>query len=472
MHIKYWYLPSSLSTQSVSHNTVQIQKNLEARAWRPVHVEWDNKRQMYAVTMNLYWSTDSHAISFADYRATHNRPAGGVLHLSDRNDASNDNKNPVVDVLPDQRAVEGSVSRSPVDVAGIKDYQYKNNTEIDTTSSVIVDVTDYNHSIADWMQVSGMKQTSGANATIGVMYAYANGTLTNTWTNFLSTDFWYQRQNWFGQMTMPSATADSLGNKATYVAKFNFTDISLEHFKTYSFESKYSDARTNIDTFSYDTPAQSGLKPSGLWSTISSTVSNNLAKIPVPTSTQDISQASVGFSDLKDKALAGISSATGISTDSIKDHQVIGATDKFVVPDGLTQNILSGMKSVYKAGSEGAQDLFRSGNEFLKSSSINIDLPATKFGDAADVSRDLTGNIFKGIASTSPLGSLFMSGKNGTSLFDKAKNALGQLPHKAAGMFNKFNPGAWISKAGKYLKWIVVAIIIILVLIVALKIFM
>ena len=443
----------ALQSQRGQQNLAAMAAQYSAHANRPVSVTYDADRGLLAVTTTITFSTSSKAIRYADVIQPNNRIK---LDATTSNDTQN-----IYDIIPDETATE-EATRSAIDLAGKRYVQTYNNTDVDVTSPTTIDFTDYNHSIADWVLFDDFRLNSAANATVKVNYAFSNGTAYET-QNVTSTDLYIAAEDVFFQLPQPSLAA------ASYVASITVDDVQFSRFEMFRFSADYEDG----DIYSMDSVATAPTLL-GLFSGFSSAVTNGIKAIKAPVQAAKTAQRGVGFSNMRDAALNAVSAATGIQKSTIVDHTLNTGKSLVSIPSKLSSHVYNGMKSAWNGGQKNAQALARKARSTLHAVTVSVGVTAKKFGkaamDAATNTRELGSKV---IAQAAKNGGKAISASTaaGASLFDKAKDALGRIPAAGASLFTKLNP-ANLLKAPSWLKWVLVAVAVVVAIIFIMKVAM
>ncbi len=448
-----------------------LETQFEQNAWRDVDVymvENGPREGLLAVRLTITWSTSSEAISFGEWRteqllAGRSYSPGGVdvnFGLGLNQATNNDSGNVVVDVLPDADALEGDVSRSSTDTGGSQYLQYKNGTDIDVAGSLIVDFADYNYSSAKWIDLTGLRMDGAGNATIDITYAYQNGTLATSQTNVFTTDQYLSAEDTIVKLPEPSAIADNLGNKATYVAKINFTALELDEFRLFDFASEDYDLEGSDYVFDNDIPAL-GLNAISAFSTWAQSNSAKLKSFSVKNTASKVTQTARGFVSVKASAIKAATAATGTKIKDVVDHEVVKARDKMSTPGTLSNNLYSAMKTTYDNGEKNAQAMAREARKHLKAVQVTVGVKAEAFGEKVDHAKDMTKETIAGIAKS---GGKAVSGATdwGKGIFDSGKDGLGRLKDEGASLFSKMSDG--IFSIGDDAKKIIIAVVAVAVL--------
>ncbi|MCY3412699.1 MAG: hypothetical protein INQ03_13760 [Candidatus Heimdallarchaeota archaeon] len=451
MNLTLYFPDTSSYLEGSSYDDLAfLEAQYSANAYRDVFVT--REKGMIAVNLMIHWTTDSNAISFADAR---DRWEADGIKLSTTNDST-----PIVDVIPDSQAVE-QATRKATDVAGVETVHIRNTTDVDTTSAMIVELTDYNHSSADWIELEQMKMAGSANASIDVLYAYANGTEAGSYTNVLNTDQYIAVQDWFGYLPMPSASV-------TYVSKIKFTGIQFSEFSLYRTSADYEDDRTNTDyTFSTSVAdiSASGFNP---FTEIATATKNAISQFPVSKTASSIAQRGVGFLDQKASALRAGATALKVDVSDIIDHKVNSARDILSVPSKMSNDIYNAMNEKWDEGERGAQALAREARAGLKAVTLSVGVKAEEFGKAVDHGRELSSSVIDGIIASGGKGASAIT-SFGSSIFDKGKDALGRLSTEGASLFSKLDPSKFVSAIKDNLKWVIIAVVALVVIVFAIK---
>ena len=450
---------------SVPNNLAEIEAKMEQNAWRDVRVFLQDegpRAGLIGVELDLTWSTSSKAISFEDWRAeqiakgnfyTGNTDINFGLGLSTTDNGTGE---VVVDVIPDSSAVEGDVSRSSVDTAGTLTNRYKNTTDVDTTSSVIIDFTDYNHSAGEWLEVSGLAMTGGANITIDISYANSTGDILRNATVFTS-DQYLAAEDLIVKLPDPWANS-------TYVDAINFTSLELDEFRLFDMAS--DDYDIEASDYVFDNEIASSLDLNALTGFRGWAQSNKakLKSFSVKSGASKIAQDARGFINLKTSALSAATKATGTKIKNVVDHEVVKARDKITTPGTLSNKMYTSMSKAYDDGQKNAQAAVREARKHLKAVQVTVGVKAEQFGQKVDHAKDLTSQAIAGIAQGG--GKAVNSVTNWTKgIFDNAKDTLGRLPEKGASLFAKMSDG--IFKLGDNAKKILIIAIIVIFVVLA-----
>ena len=453
------YLPNtvsplvSLSSEGVPTpiSLQNLQTELSRNAMRPVNVRYDGERGLIAVDMHLYWSTSRDAVLIDEYRANPDKYGDnsvGLGFLATSNDSTS-----IVDAIPDDEGVETDVARSPTDVAGSENRYYRNTTDLTAASATVLDITDYNHSLYQFIDFQEIQRIDAGNMTIQVQYGNSTAVTENVTVH--TSDWFMGTNDLFWKLPMPTSAS------ATLVKGFVFTNLKYSAFDIYSVQADY-DPLSEDYTFD-QTSAATGLQPKALWNGFAKAVTGAVAKIPVAKDVVDQAQRGVGFTSIRDSLVDSAARSLGVPKGSIVDHALHGAADTITAPAALASNIYGSAKKLYEAGSKSPDALVKEARRQLKSVTLTTGLRAAGFGKAADTVDELSGPIISGIMEKGEK-AVSSIGAWGSSVLDKAKDSLGRLPDKAASLFAKYNPLNAVKGLWDQYKWVIVAVVVIVAL--------
>lgn len=451
------YLPESASpllSNGLVNTAVLDQMAFEysQNAMRPVSVE-PTERGL-AVTLMIYMTTNPDAIRFDDYRNSNIHV--GDLHLS----ATTNDSQQVFDALPDEVAYETDVSRSSVDLAGVQSEFYDNKTDVIAVSNTTIAMTDYNHSLYQFVEFNDYKWIAGSlNATVYAIYG--NSTHDTESVVVDSSDYYLSYSDVFFKLPMPSSS------NYTLVKSFKVEGLKFSRMRVFSFSADYDPVTTDFlfEGENYVTPLSvpppyTPYTPSGIFSGFPAGLTNSISKITPQIAKDTVAQAGRGFASIRSAAISAASRATGIPESQIVDHSLNFAKDVVTMPAKVSSSIYEATKDAYEAGVQHAPGIMSEARKHLKAVTVSVGVRAKQFGDSATRAVDMTSQAIKGAMDTAGK-AVSAVGTKGKSMFDNVKDTLGRLPDKAASLFSKLDPSKILNFIQSKLKWIIIGVVIV-----------
>ncbi len=433
------YLPETTATSALQPQGLDILQNkFENHAQRTVKV-WEDPTHpgMIAVTLVLDFTTERNAVSFAE--ALKNPNKLNKLNLK----ATSNLTESTYDIIPDERAVDQG-DANLWDQTGTVTTHYTNGTDIDTTTSYLVELADYNYSIANWIKMTDFQLNSAANATVIVQYVNSTG-LAATNKTIVNTDYYITAEDVYFKLPTPPTTA-------TYVSKLYFDDVSLTSFSLVRFSADFEDS----PTFDFSETAAS-LSPNALFTGFSTKIVNSLKTAKVPIRTEKSTLLGVGYRNVKDVALNAAATALGIKRSEIQDHKLNSGKEQVTFPSKLTSIVYSGMKKAYESGQKNPQALARDARKNLKAITLSVGVKAASLrSSAVSYAKEMGPKVIGAIAERGEK-AVTALGKSGNSVWDKMKDSAGRLPELPSSLIAKLSPD-FFKGLKSNLKWIILAI--------------
>lgn len=455
-NITLYYPPSTgylQSSDGIANQLQQMENKYTEYAERPVNVYWDSSRELIGVNFEMLWSTNPNAISFADYKEAGNSDGSFSLSATTTNDTTI-----VADVIPDMTDVEVDVKRSPLVHAGRMTNQLANNTDIDTASSVIVEITNYNYSVAPYLFMYDVKAKNAAPLAVEVLYANSTGHITGqVYQTILNSEFFLYRTDHFVKLPVPVTAG------FTYIDKIKFTSLILDRFELRDFTSEYEDHRTSTN-YVFDTVGTS-LNLNLLGGLLGETASWFAATLDFGVSepAQDQSGKYTGYEDTEESGIEAAKAAVGEKTDPV-DYKVNKGTDFLSLSSLFSGDLFGFLSDSYDDGNDNPQSITDKAKEWFQSSALTSGV--SEFGESPNSAIEMFSSMLFGVLGS---GGRAVSSVSNNSLFGGLLDPLGHLPNIPTALFNQFKPGLGIADKLSNLKWIALGIGILIAAIIVMR---
>lgn len=444
--------------ESIQH----LESRFEAHAMRDVKVYWDSDRDMIAAEFILKWSTNSKAIHINDYREMQRNSVGIGLSSTDNDTMF------VVDVVPDKEVINADVSLSPLVPAGDLTKAYENETAIDTSAELIVDLaTNFNYTAGNWLFLEDFKAKNAENVTISVLYADSVGDITGqSYLSVLNSEIFIYKTDY--QVKLP----EPVNSGYSYIDKVKFDDIIVDEWRIYKFSSDYSDSRSNTN-YRFNTRggvSAMSLQPNGFFDNLLTVGEEFIDNVVDYATTDSNAKASatrdIGYEDLDKSAEQGIEDVLG---EDPVDYQVNSGEDVVETPSGFSSSLFGWLSDAFDSGEDNEQSIIDKAKDMFSSAALTTGGDdRTDDPSNMDSGIELFSSILGGIIGGGGA-SVFANSGDGSSFFDGLTNSLGHLPSIPGMFMTQLSPEFGIPNPFANLKYIALAVVGLIAVMIVIK---